>query len=103
MDLNSYYALQYWMGVKTRKPLSVRSIATFRSPEAIESKLEQIGFRVVDECTIVSDSKFWNRRTYVLGDQVVQISEDTGEAYFRDPVITVYGTGKTIDSIMKLL
>tara|TARA_B100000749_G_C18302317_1_gene413127 strand:+ start:539 stop:814 length:276 start_codon:yes stop_codon:yes gene_type:complete len=89
---------------KERKmELSIKSIATFNSIEKLEERLEEIGFTIIEECTIIADSKFWNKKTYRVGEEVVHISDELGPSYFHDPVITICGTKETITDLTKTI
>jgi len=79
----------------------LKSISVFVPLERVQASLSEIGFLLNDTVTIVADGKFWNRMLYVRGDETISISEEIGDAYPKDPIITVCGSMKTISKVVK--
>ena len=54
-----------------------------------------------DTVTIVADGKFWTKMLYSRGDETISISEEIGDAYPKDPIITICGSRLTISKVVK--
>lgn len=78
----------------------LKSISVFVPLERVQASLSEIGFLLNDTVTIVADGKFWNRMLYVRGDETISVSEEIGDAYPKDPIITVCGSMNTISKVV---
>ncbi|RMF31649.1 MAG: hypothetical protein D6752_01760 [Candidatus Nitrosothermus koennekii] len=83
--------------------LKVKSIASFASLDSVENTLIELGFALKDTSTIVSDGKFWNRMLYTRGEEIIFVSEEIGDAYPKDPIVTIYGSEHTIEKVAEVL
>lgn len=83
--------------------LKVKSIASFASLDSVENILTELGFTLKDTSTIVSDGKFWNRMLYTRGEEIIFVSEEIGDAYPKDPIVTIYGSEHTIEKVAEVL
>jgi hypothetical protein len=81
------------------KDLKIKSIAAFVPAEKIQASLLEMGFSVRGTATMVSDGKFWTRTLFVRGAETVSLSDEIGDAYPKDPVITIHGSSRTISRI----
>jgi hypothetical protein len=78
----------------------LKSISVFVPLERVQASLSEIGFLLNDTVTIVADGKFWNKMLYVRGDETISVSEEIGDAYPKDPIITVCGSMNTISKVV---
>ncbi len=69
--------------------------------ETVQVSLSEIGFLPGDTATIVADGKFWTKMLYVRGAESVSVSEEIGDAYPKDPIITICGSKSTISKVIK--
>ena len=81
--------------------LHLRSIAVLVPLERIQASLSEIGFTMEESVTIVADGKFWKKMLYGNGTETVSVSEEIGDAYPKDPVITICGLKKTISHVVR--
>lgn len=79
----------------------LKSISVLVPLQTVQASLAEIGFLPDETVTIVADGKFWNRMLYVRGSETVSVSEEIGDAYPKDPIITICGTRITISKIIK--
>lgn len=84
-------------------PLKVKSIASFASLEKIADKLNELGFVLESSAIMVSEGKFWNRMLYIKGEEMIFVSDEIGDTYPKDPVVTIYGLDDTIEKITGVL
>lgn len=79
----------------------LKSISVLVPLERVQASLSEIGFLLDDTVTIVADGKFWNRMLYVRGGETISVSEEIGDAYPKDPIITICGSRMTISKVVK--
>jgi hypothetical protein len=79
----------------------LKSISVLVPLETVQASLSEIGFLLADTVTIVSDGKFWNKMLYVSGKETISVSEEIGDAYPKDPIITICGSKSTISKVVK--
>ena len=79
----------------------LKSISVLVPLERVQASLSEIGFLLEDTATIVTDGKFWNKMLYFRGDETISISEEIGDAYPKDPIITICGSKLTISKVVK--
>ncbi|MBI2184386.1 MAG: hypothetical protein HYU39_05440 [Thaumarchaeota archaeon] len=94
------------IGVDSETPrrMRVRSIATYLPASKVRAELLSLGFQQISEATVVSDGKFWKKSIYSSGSESVTVSDEVGTVmHLRDPVITVWGSSKTIRKIASLV
>ena len=77
----------------------LKSISVYVPIEKVEASLSEIGFLLSGSSTIVANGKFWNKMLYVNKDETISVSEELGDAYPKDPIITICGSKHTISSI----
>jgi hypothetical protein len=88
--------------VQERKGLQkLKSISVLVPLERVQASLSEIGFLLDDTVTIVADGKFWTKMLYSRGDETISISEEIGDAYPKDPIITICGSKMTISKVVK--
>jgi hypothetical protein len=85
------------------KELKVKSIAVWIPSDRVHASLLEMGFSVFDTATTVSDGRFWNKRLFVRGEERVSVSEEIGDVYPKDPIITICGFTNTINKIIGVL
>jgi hypothetical protein len=78
----------------------LKSIFVYIPIEKVEANLLEIGSQCVGSSTIVADGKFWKKMLYVNKEEKISVSEEIGDAYPKDPVITICGSNHTISIIM---
>jgi hypothetical protein len=79
----------------------LKSISVIIPLERVQASLSEIGFLLDDAVTIVTDGKFWNKMLYVRGEETISVSEEIGDAYPKDPIITICGSKTTISKVVK--
>ena len=79
----------------------LKSISVLVPLNKVQASLSEIGFLLVDTVTIVADGKFWTKLLYSRGDETISISEEIGDAYPKDPIITICGSKMTISKVVK--
>jgi hypothetical protein len=79
----------------------LKSISVLVPLEKVEASLSEIGFLLQDSATVVADGKFWKRLLYIRGDETISVSEEIGDAYPKDPIITICGSKNTITHVVK--
>ena len=79
----------------------LKSISVYVPLEKVEANLSEIGFILVGSSTIGANGKFWNKMLYVNEDETISVSEEIGDAYPKDPIITICGSKHTILSIIE--
>ncbi len=85
------------------KELKVKSIAVFIPTDKVHASLLEMGFSLYGTVTTVSDGRFWNKMLFVRGQERVSVSDEIGDVYPKDPVITICGSTKTISRIVEVL
>lgn len=83
------------------KEQKLKSISVLVPLEKVEASLTEIGFMLQDSATVVTDGKFWKRMLYAKGDETISVSEEIGDAYPKDPIITICGSKSTITHVVK--
>jgi hypothetical protein len=83
-----------------RNKQKLKSISVFVPLEKIEPILSEIGFLLNGSTTIVADGKFWRKMLYVSGKETISLSREIGEAYPKDPIITICGSKNTISKVI---
>ena len=79
----------------------LKSISVLVPLETVQASLAEVGFLLDDTVTIVADGKFWSKMLYVKESETVSVSEEIGDAYPKDPIITICGSRTTISRIVK--
>ena len=69
--------------------------------EKIESNLSEIGFLINGTIVIVADGKFWKKMLYTKGEETISVSEEIGNAYPKDPIITICASNNTISKVIE--
>ncbi len=85
------------------KELKVKSIAVLIPSDKVHASLLEMGFSVYSTATTVSDGRFWNKMLFVRGQERVSVSDEIGDVYPKDPVITICGSSSTISKIVGVL
>jgi len=92
------------MGGGRKGDLRLKSMPSIAPVAAVEAKLLELGFNLTSEATVVSDNRFWRRRLYTNGYEVVTLSDEIGRVYhLKDPVVTICGKEKTIKALHGVL
>ena len=84
---------------KSRQQL--KSISVLVPLERVVASLSEIGFLLQDSATIVADGKFWKRLLYARGEETISVSEEIGDVYPKDPIITICGSKSTITHVVR--
>ena len=48
----------------------------------------------------MTDGKFWKKILYTSGNEAITVSEEIGDAYPKDPIITICASDKTISKVI---
>ena len=84
-----------------RDKQKLRSVSVFIPLEKIEANLSEIGFSMTgNSITIVTDGKFWKKMLYVKSEEKISVSEEIGDAYPKDPIITICGSKNTVSKVI---
>ncbi|MEK6877915.1 MAG: hypothetical protein AABZ49_04800 [Thermoproteota archaeon] len=78
----------------------LKSISVFIPEEVVCASLEKIGFVQTESATTSSDGKFWKKTLYVKNDEVIFVSEELGDYWPKDPIISIYGLPSTIKAVL---
>ena len=78
---------------------ALKSISVLAPLQTIEHNLSEIGFSVKGNTTIVTDGKFWKKILYTNGNET-NVSEEIGDAYPKDPIITICASNNTISKVI---
>lgn len=78
----------------------LKSISVFIPEDVVCASLEKIGFVQIDSVTTSSDGKFWKKMLYVKGEEIVSVSEELGDYWPKDPVISICCSPNTIKTIL---
>ncbi len=81
--------------------LQLKSISVYVPIEKVEANLSELGFLLVGSSTIITDGKFWKKMVYANKGEIISVSEEIGEAYPKDPIITICASRNTILSIIE--
>jgi hypothetical protein len=82
------------------KELKVKSIAVLIPTEKVHASLLEMGFSVYSTATTVSDGRFWNKMLFVRGEERISVSDEIGDVYPKDPIITICGSANTINKVI---
>jgi hypothetical protein len=92
------------MGGGRKSDLRLKSMPSMAPLAIVEARLLELGFTLTSEATVVSDNRFWRRKLYTNGCEVVTLSDEIGKFYhLKDPVITICGKERTIQAIRNIL
>ncbi|MEO9364847.1 MULTISPECIES: hypothetical protein [Candidatus Nitrosocaldus] len=83
--------------------LRAKSVAVLIPLEKVTSCLLELGFVLEKDALVVSDGRFWRKMLFIRGSECVSVSEEIGDAYPRDPVISMYASDDTIGRIREVL
>ncbi|MEM3016440.1 MAG: hypothetical protein QXW14_02965 [Candidatus Nitrosocaldus sp.] len=83
--------------------LRAKSVAVLIPLEKVTSCLLELGFILEQDALIVSDGRFWRKMLFIKGVECISVSEEVGDAYPRDPVISMYASDDTIGRIGEVL
>ena len=79
----------------------LKSISVLIPFERVQASLSEIGFLLDDTVTIVADGKFWTKMLYIKDNETISVSEEIGDVYPKDPIITICGSKTTISNVVK--
>jgi hypothetical protein len=81
--------------------LKLKSISVLVPFESVQASLSEIGFLLNDTVTIVADGKFWTKMLYIRDNETISVSEEIGDVYPKDPIITICGSKMTISKVVR--
>jgi hypothetical protein len=79
----------------------LKSISVLVPIERVQASLSEIGFLLDDTVTIVADGKFWTKMLYIRDNETISVSEEIGDVYPKDPIITICGSKLTISKVVR--
>jgi hypothetical protein len=79
----------------------LKSISVLVPLERVQASLSEIGFLLDDTVTIVADGKFWTKMHYIMDNETISVSEEIGDVYPKDPIITICGSKRTISKVVE--
>ena len=77
----------------------LKSISVLIPLQKVSASISQLDFSLDGITTIVAEGKFWRKLLYVHGEETISVSEEIGDAYPKDPVITICGSTHTVSRI----
>ena len=77
----------------------LKSISVLIPFQKVSASISQLDFSLGGITTIVAQGKFWRKMLYVNGEETKSVSEEIGDAYPKDPVITICGSTHTVSRI----
>jgi hypothetical protein len=86
--------------LNTLSEKKLKSISVFIPEEVVNASLEKIGFIQTESATTSSDGKFWKKTLYVKGDEMISVSEELGDYWPKDPIISICGLPTTIKTFL---
>jgi len=86
--------------LNTLSEKKLKSISVFIPEEVVCASLEKIGFVQTDTAITSSDGKFWRKTLYVKGEEVISVSEELGDYWPKDPIISICGLPGTIKTVL---
>ena len=78
----------------------LKSFSVFLPEAIVSNSLEKIGFVEQETATTSSDGKFWKKTLYAKGDEVISVSEELGDYWPKDPIVSICGLPETIQKIL---
>lgn len=78
----------------------LKSISVFIPEEVVCASLEKIGFIQEENATTSTDGKFWKKMLYIKGEEIISVSEELGDYWPKDPIISICGLPSTIKTIL---
>jgi hypothetical protein len=75
-----------------RNKQKLKSISVLIPLQEVSASISQLDFSLDGITTIVAEGKFWKRMLYVNGEETISVSEEIGDAYPKDPIITICGS-----------
>jgi hypothetical protein len=89
--------------MEVKEALKLKSMPSFTEVETIEAKLAELNFEEISSSTVVSDGRFWHKRTFENASETITVSDEVGDViYMKDPIITILGNSETIEKIRKI-
>lgn len=79
----------------------IRSLSTLLSEQTVTDNISKLGFIEVESGISSSEGKFWRKRLFCRQAEMVTVSEEIGDYWPKDPVISIYGSDNTIKEIMR--
>ncbi len=89
------------MSLEKKGRQQLKSISVLVPLEQVQSSLSEIGFALQTSATVVADGKFWTKMLYVKGSESISVSEEIGDIYPKDPIITICGLKDTITHVVR--
>ena len=86
-----------------RNKQKLKSISVLIPLQEVSASISQLDFSLDGITTIVAEGKFWKRMLYVKGEETISVSEEIGDAYPKDPIITICGSAHTVSKITEEL
>src|SRR3712207_9465634 len=95
------YVLFFFFLMIRRPPRSTLFPYTTLFRSRVQASLSEIGFLLDDTVTIVADGKFWTKMLYIRDNETISVSEEIGDVYPKDPIITICGSNMTISKVVR--
>jgi len=86
-----------------RNKQKLKSISVLIPLQEVSASISQLDFSLDGITTIVAEGKFWKRMLYINGEETISVSEEIGDAYPKDPIITICGSTHTVSKITEEL
>ncbi|MGI0083101.1 MAG: hypothetical protein ACREAF_05420 [Nitrosopumilaceae archaeon] len=78
----------------------LKSISLFIPEKIICNSLEKLGFVEEETAITSSDGKLWKKTLYVKNDEMISVSEELGDYWPKDPIVSICGLPNTIKTIL---
>jgi len=82
-----------------RNKQKLKSISVLIPLQEVSASISQLDFSLDRVTTIGADGKFWKKMLYVNGEETISVSEEIGDAYPKDPIITICGSINTFSEL----
>jgi hypothetical protein len=77
----------------------LKSISVLIPLQKVSASISQLDFSLDGITTIVAEGKFWRKMLFVNGEETITVSDEIGDAYPKDPVVTICGSTHTVSRI----
>ena len=77
----------------------LKSISVLIPLQKVSASISQLDFSLDGITTIVAEGKFWRKMLFVNGEETITVSDEIGDAYPKDPVVTICGSTDTVSRI----
>jgi hypothetical protein len=77
----------------------LKSLSVYLPYEIVIDSITELGFSLFGNVTVIADGKFWKKMIFKKDNQTIALSEEIGDAYPKDPIITLFASEHTCKKI----